>query len=65
MTYISLDVCGPYGWSPRRAARERHPVAAIHSTPCAVRCERAASPAPQNPIINAKGTFQLENRVAR
>ena len=41
MTYLSLDVWGAYGWSPRRAALGRHPVAAIHSTPCAVRCVNA------------------------
>ena len=40
MTYLSLDVSGAYGWSPRRAAREGHPVAAISSMPF-VRCVNA------------------------
>ena len=41
MTYLSLDVWGPHKWSPRRVALGRHPVAAIHSTPCAVHCVNA------------------------
>ena len=41
MTYLSLDVWGPHRWSSRRVAHGRHPVAAIHATPCAVRCVNA------------------------
>ena len=43
MTYLPLHVLRSYGWSPRHVALGRYPVAAIHATPCAVRCMNVAT----------------------
>ena len=57
MTYLSLDVWGPHRWSSRRVALGRHPVAEIHSTPCAVRCLNARR--------NQRHKIQSSTRPAR
>ena len=57
MTYLSLDVWGPHRWNSRRVALGRHPVAEIHSTPCAVRCLNARR--------NQRHKIQSSTRPAR
>ena len=57
MTYLSLDVWGPHRWSSRHVALGRHPVAEIHSTPCAVRCLNARR--------NQRHKIQSSTRPAR
>ena len=66
MTYLPLDALRAYGLSPRRVALRRHPVAAIHAMPCAVRCVNARNQRHkiQSPTRQARSSLRTAWRGA-